>query len=855
MTSPLKILLLEDNHNDAELILSLLGTELKNWEYRLVSDEHEFVKALLDFVPDIILSDNILPQFSGGQALNIVRQHSILTPFIVVTGAVSEEYAVMMIKQGADDYILKDRMARLPAAIEAALRQRRVQKENIAATERLKKSEESFRAITERISDGFVAIDKNWHYTYVNKAAGKILNRDPSVLTGRHTWTEFPEPMVRPFYDAFHTAMEMQQYVHLEAYFLPLDNWIESNIYPSVEGLSVFFRDITIRKKEAQQLELAYKRLAFHIENAPLGFIEWDRDLHVKSWSKQAEAIFGWTEQEFISQQKNGYTQVWEEDLPAAMEIASQLISGSVERNSAQHRNYTKSGTVIWCEWFNSVLKNSDGEVETVLSLVQDITERKQAEEDLRQSEIRLNEAQAIAHISNWEIDMIKGVYSWSNEFYRIYGLKIGEVQPSEEFFISRMHPESVALAQQKMQEAFLSATDSFFEFRFIRKDGAIRYGYTEWKFKFDNKGKPVRLFGILQDITARKEAEQLVQQTSERFEYATRASSDIIWELNFATRELKVHEGKEKFFGKKTVINWALAAEGKYIPEEDREKVRNSFAAAKKDISRKLWEMEYKIYASGKSTLYIVNHAIFIRDEKGRALRVFGAITDITDKKKLQTELLEQQKKEQLKIIATALEAQEKERHAIGIELHDNVNQILAGTKLLLSVAAMRPEKAMEMIAVASQNLEDAIRENRKIAHVFVAPDIDETGLVDKVKKLAASMLDNAGIKTSLSFATFKEDLLDKDRKINIYRIIQEQCTNITKYAEAKHVRITFASTKKAFKMTIADDGKGMKTDKITSGIGLKNIVGRLSIFNGTAKVTTAPGKGFVLDIIIPHA
>ena len=132
------------------------------------------------------------------------------------------------------------------------------------------------------------------------------------------------------------------------------------------------------RLEEEQQA--AHERLLFHIENTPLGFIEWDHQGFAKSWSKRAEEIFGWTGKEFIESQENGFSQAYKEDLPWVSKILEQLISGEVERNKVQHRNATKDGRMIWCEWFNSVLKDKDGKVKTIMSLVQDITEQKQLE-------------------------------------------------------------------------------------------------------------------------------------------------------------------------------------------------------------------------------------------------------------------------------------------------------------------------------------------------------------------------------------------------------------------------------------------------------------------------------------------
>lgn len=98
-----------------------------------------------------------------------------------------------------------------------------------------------------------------------------------------------------------------------------------------------------------------------------------------------------------------------------------------------------------------------------------------------------------------------------------------------------------------------------------------------------------------------------------------------------------------------------------------------------------------------------------------------------------------------------------------------------------------------------------------------------------------------------------FKEKLLDRQRKIAIYRIAQEQCTNIIKYAKAKNVTIILRNENGTFHMKIADDGQGMEAGQATDGIGIRNIKGRVSIFNGKASIETQPGKGFALLIEIP--
>ncbi len=515
MEKNLKILILEDSEIDAEIIQRLVKKAMAQVDFKLSVNRQEYITALNEFEPDMILADNSLPQFDASEALEIVRSRSLHIPFILITGTVSEEFAVEIIKKGADDYILKDRLTRLPAAIDTAIKKRRSEKEKQDAVQKIIEAEEKYRTLIQRISDGFIALDTEWRYIYVNKKIEEMTGRTAASLIGKNIWGEFPDATGSATYETFHKAMETQEFMSNIDYYEPLDLWQENTVYPSPDGLSVFvrditkqkkaeiairqseeirrlvmnaaldaiicidingaitvwnaqaekmfgwteeevkgkdvseiiipvqyrelhkrgmqhycdtgegpvlnrlleltalnragiefpvelsivpvqqrnskffcafIRDITLRKKAEEALRTAHERLVFHIENAPLGFIEWNNKLELISWSKRAEEIFGWTEEEFMKKQGDNYGTVYEDDRDEMVVIGKQLMNGDIERITIQHRNYTKSGKVIWCEWYNSVLKNEEGKVVTVLSLVKDITARKESEDLLQKS-------------------------------------------------------------------------------------------------------------------------------------------------------------------------------------------------------------------------------------------------------------------------------------------------------------------------------------------------------------------------------------------------------------------------------------------------------------------------------------
>lgn len=115
-------------------------------------------------------------------------------------------------------------------------------------------SREELERVLERISDAFVALDTQWRYTYMNDIAGRIFNRTPAEMIGKHIWTEFPEAVDQPFYEAYYRAIEIQQPVFIEEYYAPYDRWFENRIYPSPDGLTIFFTDVTERKHSELEL-------------------------------------------------------------------------------------------------------------------------------------------------------------------------------------------------------------------------------------------------------------------------------------------------------------------------------------------------------------------------------------------------------------------------------------------------------------------------------------------------------------------------------------------------------------------------------------------------------------------------
>jgi signal transduction histidine kinase/FixJ family two-component response regulator len=179
-----RILMVEDSPTDAELTEHELRRARISFSLRRVQTEEDFIKELHDFKPDIILSDYHLPTFTGSEALSIAAKEAPEVPFILITGALGEERAVEILKSGATDYVLKDRLSRLSHAVVRALQEADEKEARKRAEKLLSASEATLRNIIEKNADGIIVVSHNGVVCFVNPAAETLFGREAKKLIG-----------------------------------------------------------------------------------------------------------------------------------------------------------------------------------------------------------------------------------------------------------------------------------------------------------------------------------------------------------------------------------------------------------------------------------------------------------------------------------------------------------------------------------------------------------------------------------------------------------------------------------------------------------------------------------------------
>jgi PAS domain S-box-containing protein len=410
-------------------------------------------------------------------------------------------------------------------------------------------------AILESISDGFIMLDTQWRYVYVNQKAGQLVDRRPEELIGKNIWTEFPEAVERAFYSVFSKALAEQEPSQLEEYYPPWRRWFENRIYPSEEGLTVFFQDITDRKQAEAALRESEERWQLAIAGNNDGI--WDHNLL--------------TNQHFLSPrclEMTGYpidaidtfdkwlSLVHPDDVSRLQETFQQHLQTRHTKYTCEYRLRVKDGQYRWLLARGQAHWDEAGVPVRAVGSLTDITERRKAEAEIQQlnAELEQRVAERTAELletnacllqslselqrSKQEIEDLYnrapcGYHSLdaTGTLVRINDTELNWLGYSRDEVLNKVKfsdllaPESQVIFRRCFPIFKQQGWINNLEFQVIKKDGSTLWVNLNATAIVDESGRYIMSRSTLFDISERKLVEEALKQSEAKFRSLSESS------------------------------------------------------------------------------------------------------------------------------------------------------------------------------------------------------------------------------------------------------------------------------------------------------------------------------------------
>jgi len=257
--------------------------------------------------------------------------------------------------------------------------------------------------------------------------------------------------------------------------------------------------------------------------------------------------------------------------------------------------------------------------------------------------------------------------------------------------------------------------------------------------------------------------------------------------------------------------------------------------------------------YPQGGETAWFEIGYYPMPEENGLVTHVCVKAKNITDKVSLEVELEEQRKIQKNLLIKATLDAQERQRSEIGRELHDNVNQVLTTVKLYNEICLTEEKTNKAMLMKSVQQINFCIETLRSLSKVLSSPNIEEVSLKESIQELVDSVTETRKIAVNFYNYHIRDEKISQDIQTTIYRIAQEQLTNVLKYANASTVDVMLVGTADTIALRIQDNGHGFDPNAKRKGVGITNMISRAETLDGKIELISRPGEGCTLMAEFP--
>ena len=500
------------------------------------------------------------------------------------------------------------------------------------AEEMLRQAHDKLQATLDSITDGLLILDHNWRYTYFSEVGAKLIGMRREDLIGGCVWELFPYSRDSLFYKEYHRAVETGQPTHFEEYYPePINKWLECHCYPGVEGLSVYFRDVTERKRAEEALAAAYRQFQSIIDNTPALVYAFDLEERFVLVNTACAELLNSTREQIIGKRRHEFMPRENADWHEANDRQAIEAGKALE---FEEYSQLKGRSITWLTT-KFPLRDTQGRIYAVAGISTDISERKRAEEALRNSE-RLY--RAIGESIDYGVWVCapdgRNIYA-SESFLKLVGMT--QQQCSDFGWGGVLHPEDAERTLAAWKECVRTGGNWDIEHRYRGADSLYHPILARGVPVKDEQGNVIYWAGINLDISNIKRAEEALRESDERFRALADNIPNLAWMANADGWIFWYNKQWYDYTGTTLEEMQGWGWQKVHHPDHIKSVMEEWSASIK---AGELWEDTFPLRGKDGNYRWFLSRATPIKDEHGKIRRWFGTNTDITERMRVEDEL-----------------------------------------------------------------------------------------------------------------------------------------------------------------------------------------------------------------------
>jgi PAS domain S-box-containing protein len=545
------------------------------------------------------------------------------------------------------------------------------------------------------------------------------------------------------------------------------------------------------------------------------------------------------------------------EDAEKDWALFQQLRAGSIDHYQLEKRYFRRDGSLVWGRLSLSLLNSRPSPL--VVAMVEDITDKRTAEEAVRASEERLRLAQQVAGIGTFERNLQTGTVTWTPEMESLYGLPPGGFGQTHAAFENLIHPDDRARVMKLVDGALKTGQPTMGEWRVLWPDGSIHWIAGRWQVFMNESDEPFRVVGANMDVTGRKRTEEtlwevnrsleahatLLQSREELLKIFVKHVPAAVAMLDRDMRYLQVSDRWRADFG---FGNTEMLGRSHYeifpdLPDRWKQLHRRALAGETLRAEEDRWDRQ-------GATTWLRWEIRPWQNPDGLPGGILIFSEDITRRKQIEEALSEIPRK--------LIEAQEQERARIGRELHDDVNQRLA-------MLAIELERVQENWPELPSDVRSRMQELRKqvgeisndvqvLSHELHSAKLEYLGVVKGMRSWCKEFADKQGMEIEFKGVEGLSSL-PPEVSLCLFRVLQEALHNVAKHSGVRQIEVQLREDSGELHLVVSDSGSGfdLETALQGPGLGLTSMRERVRLVDGIIEIQSKPMGGTAVHVRIP--